>query len=421
MNDEQRYIKDRASVMAMIKFILMVAIGAAGCFFATKIIIVLIPFLIGFLLSKSSYIMAETLCNGFSRKLAPKSLKRRVALIIYVVLLVFIALFVIWASLSLFAQITSALDMLSNLASGTNVAVLFDNLVQKYSEQNGGFLTPGMISYVESSLADIWNSFVKTAPSVVSTIVQSILSMVGNIPYGIFVVICVILSGYYFIHDGPNVLKFYIRNIPNKPFRAKSLSLINDLFYLIFRVLGGYLLLLIITAAEAWIAFKIAGVRYAGVLALITGLIDFLPVLGISATMIPLMIFYGLHGNFTAVIILIVAMTVMTVVRRLIEPPILGKSMHMHPLLMLVSMAAGVYIWGAIGFLLGPTVMIIIIQIFKVFELDKKLLAFLSNILGNFMKKPEGDGKKKTRKKAKADTESTKAEAAADTEAAAKA
>ena len=79
-------------------------------------------------------------------------------------------------------------------------------------------------------------------------------------------------------------------------------------------------------------------------------------------------------------------MTVITVVRRIIEPPILGKSLHLHPLMMLIAMAAGVYIWGAIGFLLGPTVFIIVYDIIKVFAIDKKIIAFLSRVLGNFMK-----------------------------------
>ena len=79
----------------------------------------------------------------------------------------------------------------------------------------------------------------------------------------------------------------------------------------------------------------------------------------------------------------------MTVIRRVLEPVVLGKSMKLHPLLMLIAMVIGVYVWGAIGFLLGPTVMIIVIQTMKIFDLDKKLLAFLSRVLHKFMSDPE--------------------------------
>ena len=54
LSDTERYERDRASVMSMLKFILMVAI-IAGLAYAGKIVVViLVPFLIGFLLSKTS-------------------------------------------------------------------------------------------------------------------------------------------------------------------------------------------------------------------------------------------------------------------------------------------------------------------------------------------------------------------------------
>jgi hypothetical protein len=168
----------------------------------------------------------------------------------------------------------------------------------------------------------------------------------------------------------------------------------------VFRVLGGYMALFIITAAEAYLVFMAAGVyNYGLILALITALIDFMPVLGISATMIPVMIWLFLNGKIASVVIIIIGMAIMTVIRRFIEPPILGKSMHIHPLLTLIAMAAGVYIWGAIGFLLGPALAIIILQIIKVFEIDKKVGDYLSGIFERFF--ASKDGEKETGKKKK--------------------
>ena len=50
LNDVERYKRDRASVMSMLKFILIVAI-LIGCGYIGKVIVViLVPFLIGFTL-----------------------------------------------------------------------------------------------------------------------------------------------------------------------------------------------------------------------------------------------------------------------------------------------------------------------------------------------------------------------------------
>ena len=66
MTEQERYIKDKSSVMSMIKFILMVLIAAAICFCATRLVTVLIPFLIGFLLAKTSYAIATPLSDRYT-------------------------------------------------------------------------------------------------------------------------------------------------------------------------------------------------------------------------------------------------------------------------------------------------------------------------------------------------------------------
>jgi predicted PurR-regulated permease PerM len=210
--------------------------------------------------------------------------------------------------------------------------------------------------------------------------------MVGNLPYWVFFVICIILSGFYFINDGPAVLKFFVKNTPNKTFRNRVFTLLNELAVMVFRVLGGYLALFIITAVESLIVFWAAGMHeYAIVLSIVTALIDFLPILGISATMIPMIIYQIANGNYIAAAVLVAGFILMSIIRRFIEPAILGKSLKMHPLITLLAMAAGVYIWGAVGFLLGPVLAIIIIQAIKVFEIDKSVGKYLSGILDRFM------------------------------------
>ena len=61
MTDKERYIRDRATVMSIIKYILIVAVTGVLLFFATRIISVLVPFLIGFLLAKTSHAIATPL------------------------------------------------------------------------------------------------------------------------------------------------------------------------------------------------------------------------------------------------------------------------------------------------------------------------------------------------------------------------
>lgn len=406
LSDIERYERDRASVMSMLKFILATAIIIAFCYAGKIVAVILVPFLIGFLLSKTSVLIAKPISKLFDKdpsKIKPgkrKSTHTKVALIVYVILNIFVVFIIILTCIGLVYQANSLLVSIAEAARSFKPSEIINTgLLEQYSVENGGFLTPDMIDSLNENVSNMGQTIVKNIPQLISSSLSAVWKLVGNLPYGIFFIISIILSGFYFINDGPAVMKFFVKNTPNRKFRNRVFTLLNELALLVFRVLGGYFALFIITAAESFAVFLVAGLReYAIVLAIVTALIDFLPVLGISVTMLPMFIYLVVHGDYIAAAVIVVGYVIMTIVRRFIEPPILGKSMHLHPLITLLSMAAGVYIWGAPGFLLGPVLAIIIIQALKVFEIDKKAGFYFSGILDRFMSD-------KNEKKSKTDEE----------------
>lgn len=402
LTDLERYQRDRTSVMAMLKFILTVVIVIAFCYAGKIVAVILVPFLIGFLLSKTSMLIAKPLSKLFDKdasKIKPgrkKSTHTKVALVVYVILNIFVVIFIILVCIGLVYQANNMLVAIADAAKTFKPAELINvQLLERYSVENGGFLTADMIDSLKENVANMGQTVVKSIPQVVSSALSSVWKMVGNLPYAVFFVISIILSGFYFINDGPAVMKFFVKNTPSRKFRNRVMTLLNELALLVFRVLGGYFALFIITAAESFIVFFAAGLReYAIVLAIVTALIDFLPVLGISVTMLPMFIYLIAQGDYVAAAIIAIGYIIMTIIRRFIEPPILGKSMHLHPLITLLSMAAGVYIWGAPGFLLGPVLAIIIIQALKVFEIDQKAGTYFSGVLDNLISDKDEKGKK---------------------------
>ena len=393
LSDIERYNRDRASVMSMLKFILTVAIIIAFCYAGKIVAVILVPFLIGFLLSKTSVILAKPLSKLFDKEPSKlkagkkKSTHTKTALVIYVILIIVAFVGIIFTCIGLIYQANSLLVSIAEAAKSFKPAEMINTqLLEQYSVENGGFLTQEMIDSLKENVSNMGQTIVKNVPQLVSSSISAVWKMVGNLPYAMFFVISIILSGFYFINDGPAVLKFFVKNTPNRKFRNRVFTLLNELSLMVFRVLGGYFTLFVITAVESFFVFLAAGLReYAIVLAIVTALIDFLPVLGISVTMLPMFIYLVAHGQYVGAAVIVVGYVIMTIIRRFIEPPILGKSMHLHPLITLLSMAAGVYIWGAPGFLLGPVLAIIIIQALKVFEIDKKAGLYFTGVLDRLM------------------------------------
>ena len=392
--------------MSMLKFILIVAIVIAFCYAGKIVAVILVPFLIGFLLAKTSVILAKPFSKPFEKtpskvRSGKKSASTKIALTIYVILIIFVILLIILTFIGLIYQANSILVSLGEATRSFKPSGLLDvQFLDRFSVENGGFLSSDMMESLKENIANMGQTVVKNIPQVVSVAFSKIWALVGNLPYAIFFVISIILSGFYFINDGPAVMKLFVKNTPNRKFRNRIFTLLNELSLLVFRVLGGYFVLFVITAIESFIVFWFAGLHeYAIVLSIITALIDFLPVLGVSATMIPMMIYQVANGEYISAAVLVAGLILMSIIRRFVEPAVLGKSLKMHPLVTLIAMAAGVYIWGAAGFLLGPVLAIILIQAIKVFDLDKTAGKYLSNVLDRLM--VDKDDKKKKGEDAK--------------------
>ena len=405
MNDIERYQRDRASVMSMLKFILIVIISIACAYVGKIIAVILVPFLIGFVLAKTSDLIARPLSKLFDKD--PKKIKAgrkkstltKTSLVIYVILDIFVIIFIVITCIGLAYQANSLLVSLAEAAKTFKPQEILDTQVlERFSVENGGFITEEMMLTLKEDVANMGQTVVKNIPQLISSSLSTLWKLVGNLPYAVFFVISILLSGFYFINDGPAVMKLFVKNTPNRKFRNRIFTLLNELSLTVFRVLGGYLILFIITAVESFIVFWVAGLHeYAIVLSIITALIDFLPVLGVSATMIPMMIYQVMHGQYMSAVIMIIGLILMTIIRRFVEPAVLGKSLKMHPLVTLIAMAAGVYIWGAAGFLLGPVLAIIIIQAIRIFEVDKMAGKYFSGILDRLMVSKDEKGKKAVR------------------------
>ena len=431
MDENLRYRKDKATVIAIVKYILYLSITAVVLYFASKVLVIIFPFLIGFVLAKASRHISNSIihfqaflsCRFAGRrkkdpsacaadleskadeeipvrvpkkrsklftilfpqkKKKPLSKRSRIAVVIYVILLVISLAALITAATALVIQAKKIINNFPSWITQSDYVGLVVNWISQFSTANGGFLSTEQLVSITEYINNIKVSVTNMLPGMVTSILTGVITMVGDIPMLLFSVIVIIMSGFYFLTDSKMVFEFLSRNIKSRTFRHKAIHLVDDLSTTLFRVLGGYLALLIITFFEALIIFWIAGINYAVILALVTAVLDFMPVLGVSATMVPMMIYLAIQGDYKGIVILLIGMAVITVVRRFIEPPILGNAMHMHPLATLFAMIFGVAIWGAIGFLMGPVVFLIVIEAVKGFSLDRKIRETVGNILNKF-------------------------------------
>lgn len=149
-------------------------------------------------------------------------------------------------------------------------------------------------------------------------------------------------------------------------------------------VLGAYirgqLFLVVLMSVVSYIALTILGVRYAPLLAIFTGLVETMPfvgpyIAGGTAVLVALTQGYAPFGWSPTTLAIAVALTY-TVLRQVednfVMPFVVGRLVHLHPLVVIFSVLSGATLAGILGLLLAvpvaATIKIVAIYLYRKFS-----------------------------------------------------
>ena len=180
----------------------------------------------------------------------------------------------------------------------------------------------------------------------------TLLGILGGVVYGIpsaFMKIMITLIATIFITiDFEKVKRFLTGFIP---VRNKDMFCEFKEFFgkIVPRCLLSYGLIFLITFGELFLGFSFLRIENSFGAALLVAVLDILPVLGTGAVLIPWAIIALLQGNTAFGVIMAVLYLLITIVRNIIEPRLVGRQMKLHPALTFAAMLVGLRIFGVIG------------------------------------------------------------------------
>ncbi len=198
------------------------------------------------------------------------------------------------------------------------------------------------------------SDFVKeTVSEVTSRIPTLAFKVIAGTPGALLFLLVFLISSFYFSVDGDRIAGG-IKAILPKRISAHTVGLRRRLSALLYRYFRVYFLLFLLTFTELLIGFTILGREYAFLLALVISALDILPLLGVGSILLPWAGVLFLVRDYHSAIGLLILWGVITVVRQIVEPRLIGESFGMHPLVALVSLYAGLKLFGFVGILVGP-------------------------------------------------------------------
>ena len=221
----------------------------------------------------------------------------------------------------------------------------------------------GLFDTVEQSALHIDASLLSAFDEIEGQFVQSLGQMVSNLSMdamgwisgfasslpGLFIkLLLMIISTFFIAADYDQLTGFCLRQFDQKTTNI-ILQVKEYVVGTLFVCIRSYALIMSITFVELALGLTVIGVERSVLIAFLISVFDILPVLGTGGIMIPWTILTALKGNYSLSAGLLAVYLIITVIRNIIEPKIVGSQIGLHPVVTLSSMFVGAQLFGVLG------------------------------------------------------------------------
>lgn len=183
---------------------------------------------------------------------------------------------------------------------------------------------------------------------------EEIVHIGGLLSHGLLGILVCVVSSIYFIIDKERVGNFAIRFLPADK-REQVVNLSGQINQMMSNYVKGQLMLIIIMSTIAWVFLHfVIHLKYALVIALISGFLEIIPVLGpIIATTIAALVGLAQFGVMAALGIIGYYTLARWFEDYVIVPKIIGHAVELHPLIVIFAVLCGEVMAGALGMLIA--------------------------------------------------------------------
>lgn len=184
-------------------------------------------------------------------------------------------------------------------------------------------------------------------------VIDGVSGMAAGIPGFFMKLLIAVIATVFMELEFPEIKAFLKRQIPAEYQRAFRDGK-NYVTGTMGKCILSYCLIFGITFAELTAGLFLLGIKNAFAIAFIIAVLDILPVLGTGTVLIPWAVLAFASGRISAGVGVFGLYLVITVVRNLIEPKLVGKQMGLSPVIMLPCMLIGLKFFGIIGLFVVP-------------------------------------------------------------------
>lgn len=336
MESEPRTVQVNISTSTMLRLVAVVLVLA----FAYTIREVFVLLLVAIVLA--------TALDPWVDKLQTKRIPRTLGLIIIYVLL-FGGISVILGLL-----IPPLVNQFSELTQ--NFPAIYQKFLDEFQALRDFSSQAGIQQNISSVLQNIQGS--------VTSAGGSVFSAISGFFGGVIAFIAVLIITFYMVTEESGMKKFF-RSIAPLRYQPYLHELISKVQVKMGGWLRGQLLLLLIVAVMSYIGLLILGVKYALVLALFAGLMEFIPMIGSTIGAVPAAFIAFTQSPTKGILVVVLYIVIQQLENNIIVPKVMKSTTGIHSIVTIIVLLIGAKVAGLLGVILAVPVTLIVMTVYQ--------------------------------------------------------
>jgi sporulation integral membrane protein YtvI len=220
--------------------------------------------------------------------------------------------------------------------------------------------TPAQQATLQDGIASLGTRAAETLTEIGHRLADGLTHLFIIVPTFLLAFLFIFIAFYFIGKDWDRIFTRVHASIPASVM-AKAATFKNILRYRVFGFIRAQFILMFIVSLIVLVGLMILRTDHALTIAMIVGIAEILPYLGSGTILIPWFLYMFFTGDISMGIGLAIVYGVTVAVRQALEPKILSSSMNLNTLAVLISLFAGLKVFGIVGVFLGPLVLVIIV------------------------------------------------------------
>nr|WP_238943083.1 sporulation integral membrane protein YtvI [Planococcus beijingensis] len=313
--------------------------------------IYILPISIPLIIALITAIFLEPLVNFIQKRF--KWRRKTSVISVFILFLVIVSALLYWTITQLVGQIIQFTKMVPEYIN--SLSAMWDEF-QRFFFRSTRDMPVEVVSSFETELAGIMEEIRNWILTIVNY--DTISNLLTGIPSFLVSFIVFLIALFLFMLDLPD-LKVMLFNRLKDSTAEKVRFMFARLNKVIFGFLKAQFLVSCIIFIVSLAALAFIAPEYAIVMSLLIWLIDFIPILGSIIVLTPWFAYEFITGDIVQGTQLAILALVLLIIRRTVEPKVMGTQIGLSPLATLIAMFIGLQLIGFLGFFVGPLIVIL--------------------------------------------------------------